>query len=191
MRTIASVFVVTLFLSVLGFGQVPSGNVFFGYSYMSADFSSNRSNLNGWNASVEGKVFPLLGLVADFSGHYGSVGLPPIVACPGVGTLPPCQPLTGSVSVSEHNFLFGPRLSVSVSKFRPFVHALIGAGHLSESASGFSNSDTCFAYALGGGLDYHIAPLIGWRLQADALQTRFSLSTQNNVRISTGVVVHF
>jgi hypothetical protein len=188
---IASVVIAIMFLSVLSFSQVPSGNVFVGYSYLSADFTSNRTNLNGWNASVEGKVFPLLGLVADFSGHYGSIGLPPGFACPGVGILPPCQPLSGSVSVSEHNFLFGPRLSISVSKFRPFVHALVGAGHLSESGSGFSNSDTCLAYALGGGLDYHIAPLIGWRIQADALETRFSGSTQNNVRISTGIVVHF
>jgi opacity protein-like surface antigen len=191
MRKIAFVFVAVIFFSVPGFSQVPSGNVFFGYSYMSADFSSNRSNLNGWNASVEGKVLPLLGLVADFSGHYGSADVGTVIACPGIGVLPPCQPLTPSVSVAEHNFLFGPRLSISVRKFRPFVHALIGAGHFSQSTSGFSSSDTCFAYALGGGLDYHIAPLISWRIQGDALQTRFFSSTQNNVRISTGIVVHF
>ena len=54
--------------------QIPTrGNVFFGYSYGSADFSStNRTNLNGWNGSLEGKVLPWVGFVADFSGLYGS-----------------------------------------------------------------------------------------------------------------------
>jgi opacity protein-like surface antigen len=68
---------------------------------------------------------------------------------------------------------------------------LIGAGHVSKSASPFSNSDTSFAYALGGGLDYHLIPLISWRLEGDMVQTRFFSNTQNNVRISTGIVIHF
>jgi hypothetical protein len=54
-----------------------------------------------------------------------------------------------------------------------------------------SSSDTSFAYALGGGIDYHLIPLISWRVQGDLLQTRFFSNTQNNVRISTGIVVHF
>jgi hypothetical protein len=78
-----------------------------------------------------------------------------------------------------------------VGKFRPFAHALLGGGHINVSASGLSNSSTSFADALGGGLDYHLIPLISWRIQADALQTRFFSGTQNNVRVSTGIVVHF
>lgn len=68
---------------------------------------------------------------------------------------------------------------------------LIGAGHPGASTTGFSNSSTSFADALGGGLDYHLVPLIRWRIQADALQTRFFRGTQNDVRVSTGIVVHF
>jgi len=65
--------------TAVGYAQIPSGNVFVGYSYMSADLVSNgRANLNGWNGSVEGKVLPFIGLVADFSGHYGSAP----AACP-------------------------------------------------------------------------------------------------------------
>lgn len=104
---------------------------------------------------------------------------------------PEVAPPATSVSTSEHNFLLGPRASFSIGKFRPFVHALIGAGHISESASGLSNSSTSFADALGGGLDYHLIPPISWRIQADAMQARFFGSTQNNVRISTGIVIHF
>jgi len=181
------------FLTTLGYGQLPGGNVFVGYSYLSADLNAgSRTSLNGWNASAEVKVFPFIGLVGDFSGHYGSPSVQSSGLCVvPVGSLPGgCANIT-SVSASEHNFLFGPRVSFSVGKFRPFVHALIGAGHISESATGLSNSSTSFADALGGGLDYHLIPLISWRIQADALQTRFFSGTQNNVRISTGIVVHF
>jgi opacity protein-like surface antigen len=87
--------------------------------------------------------------------------------------------------------LFGPRVSVSVGKIRPFAQALFGASHVSDSESGFSGSDTSFAYALGGGVDYRLIPLISWRMQADWLQSRFFSNTQNDVRISTGVVIHF
>ena len=176
--------VVVLFLTTLSLAQVPAGNVFFGYSYLSADQNTGgRANLNGWNASVEGKVAPLLGIVADISGYYGSQDF--ALVC----TAPLCPP--SSLSSSTHSFLFGPRLSVSVGKFRPFAHALFGASHINGSAAGVSESDTSFAYALGGGLDYHLVPLIAWRIQADALQTRFFGGTQSNARISTGIVVHF
>lgn len=175
-----------LLITTLGFAQVPtSGNVFVGYSYMSADLvSGDRANLNGWNASVEGKVLPLLGIVADFSGHYGSQNIPELAGCLGcvVGV---------SNSIHEENYLFGPRLSISLGKFRPFVHGLIGVGHINVGADGASGSDTSFADALGGGIDYHLIPLLSWRVQADALQTRFFGTTQENVRISTGITIHF
>ena len=173
-----------LLVATSGFAQLPSGNVFVGYSYLSADLvPGDRANLNGWNASVEGKVMPLLGIVADFSGNYGSQNFPQFAACLG-GVL-------GSCSVHQENFLFGPRLSISVGKFRPFVHGLIGASHISEGAAGFSNTDNSFADALGGGVDYHLIPLISWRVQVDALQTRFFGATQQNVRFSTGITFHF
>ena len=47
------------------------------------------------------------------------------------------------------------------------------------------------AYALGGGIDSHLIPLVVWRVQGDLLETRFFSNTQNNVRISTGIVIHF
>src|SRR5581483_3130994 len=174
--------------SSLAMAQIPSGKVFVGYSYTRTVLVPGQATrLNGWNGSVEGKIFPLIGLVADFSGHYGSQNLPQ--ACP--LQVVPCLVSAAKVDVSEYNFLFGPRLSFRVGKFRPFVHALIGASHLRESASPVSNSDTSFSDALGGGLDYHLLPLISWRVQADALQTRFFSGSQSNIRFSTGIVVTF
>jgi opacity protein-like surface antigen len=166
--------------------QVPtSGNVFFGYSYYSTDLSSiDRANTNGWEASVEGKIIPFLGVVADFDSHYGSQNFPGGGVC---GLT--CTPTVFNADVTEHNFLFGPRVSFSVGKFRPFAEALFGGAHVDVNNGVGSN--TSFATALGGGLDYKIIKPIAWRLQGDYVQTRFFGATQNNVRISTGIVFRF
>lgn len=174
-----AVVVASLLFTACAWGQLLSGNAFIGYSYTQTNLTPGQStSLNGWNGSVEMKVLPLLGLVADVSGHYGSQDTTVL----GIG---------GQANLSEYNFLFGPQLSFKVGKFRPFVHALFGGAHLGETLSGASASANSFSDALGGGIDYHLIPLISWRVQADALQTRFFSTSQNNVRFSTGIVVHF
>lgn len=171
----------------LASAQIPtSGNVFFGYSYYNTDLSSynsssDRANTNGWEASAEGKVIPFLGFVADFDSHYSSQNFPAVCALGAVGC-------TFNAEVTQHNFLFGPRVSMSVGKFRPFAEALFGGAHVNAGVAG---SDTSFATALGGGLDYKIIRPIAWRLQGDYVQTRFFGATQNNVRLSTGIVLRF
>jgi hypothetical protein len=180
-----------LILTITGFAaaQIPtSGNVFFGYSYYNSDVSAlNRTNMNGWEASVEGKIFPFIGIVADFDSHYGSQSgiVPPPLACP--VSIPNCG-VTFNANFSENNYLFGPRVSVSVGKIRPFAEALFGSGHI--HVNGFS-SDTSFATAVGGGLDYKILRILAWRVQGDYVHTSLLNSHQNNVRISTGIVVRF
>jgi hypothetical protein len=178
---IALAFAAFLFSTSAG-AQIPSkGNVYFGYSYYNTNLSSiDRGNLNGWNGSLEGKFLPWVGLVADFSGNYGSQNFPAVCITA------PCPLINSNVSV--HNFLFGPRLSVSVSKFTPFAHVLIGASHVKTNGFG---SDTSFGDAVGGGLDYRLFHIIAWRFQGDYLQTRFFSSTQNNLRLSTGLVLRF
>jgi hypothetical protein len=183
MRKIGFIAFALLLFAGLASAQIPtSGNVYFGYSYYNADLSSlGRSNLNGWTGSLEGKVLPFVGLVADFSGAYGSEDVP--ILCPG----PPCPSV--SITAHEQNFLFGPRVSASVGKIRPFAEALFGAGHV--SVSGGAATDTSFATALGGGIDYKIIRPVAWRVEGDYVQTRFFGTTQNNVRITTGIVLRF
>jgi hypothetical protein len=183
MRTSLTVIFLTFILGSLAAAQVPtSGNVFFGYTYYHTDISTiDTANTNGWEASFEGKVLPFIGIVADFSQNYGSENFP--LLCPlGVGGC------TVNFNIHEQNYLFGPRVSASAGKFRPFAEALFGAGHLTTNGIG---NDTSFATALGGGLDYRIIRPIAWRLQGDYVQTRFFGNTQNNVRLSTGIVLRF
>jgi opacity protein-like surface antigen len=92
--------------------------------------------------------------------------------------------------LSEYNILLGPRVSAEVGRFRPFAEILVGAGHIIRS-NGISDSDTSFANAFGGGLDYRVAGPVAVRGQLDWIHTRFYGNGQNDVRFSTGVVVHF
>ena len=161
--------------------QIPTaGNVFFGYSLNHGTTGlSDTGTLNGWEGSVEGKIFPHVGLVVDVSQQYGTLSIP-----------------FGAFDASERteNYLFGPRVSFRVGKFRPYLHALIGAGHLHESTPpfiGYEHSETAYADALGGGVDYHLIPRVSWRLQLDALQTNYHGSWQDNTRFSTGLAVSF
>jgi opacity protein-like surface antigen len=169
------------FFATLASAQIPSANVFFGYSYMNTDLSSGNSvNTNGWEASIEGKIIPFLGFVADFDAHYGSQNF-------STSCNLPCLPL--NVGFVERNFLFGPRVSVSLGKIRPFGEVLIGAAHVNVNQG--IGSDNSFATAVGGGLDYKLIPHIAWRLQGDYVRSTLFSTTQNNVRISTGIVARF
>jgi len=185
MRKFAILFAALLLFAGFASAQVPtSGNVFFGYSYYNTNLSTvDRANTNGWEASLEGKIFPFVGIVADFSDHYGSENFP--VACP-VSLGGGCTPANQNINV--RNILFGPRVSASIGRVRPFAEAIFGAGHVNANAFG---TDTSFATAIGGGLDYRLIRLVAWRFQGDYVQTRFFNTHQNNVRISTGLVVHF
>jgi hypothetical protein len=186
MRVICgTVFLLTV-LAGASFAQLPSGNVFVGYSYLNADTNTpNRANLNGWEGSAEGKVFPFLGLVLDVSGHYGTEQstqfLSPVP--PGGTTIP-------SVKGKLHSVLFGPRVSVSVHGVRPFAQVLVGGAAISQKSGGQVN-DVSLATAVGGGVDFKLAKVVCWRIQGDLLHTQLFGDTQNNVRVSTGLVFHF
>lgn len=170
--------IVLLFASLAAAQAPTSGNIFFGYSLTNSDwYSAGRSNFNGWTGSLEGKVLPHVGIVADFTQTFGSANL--TIICPEL-----CSP--ESVTAHEYNMLFGPRVSFSIGKLRPFAEAMVGVGHVSGAGS-----DTSFATALGGGLDYRIVRPIALRLEGDYVQTRFFGSTQNNARLAVGVVFRF
>jgi opacity protein-like surface antigen len=180
MRITAIVFTLIL-LAGAASAQVPtSGNIFFGYSYYHTNLSGiDSANTNGWDGSLEGKVLPWVGIVADITGHYGSQNFP--ASCPGGGC-------TINANVAEHNVLFGPRVSVSLGKIRPFAEVMIGVGHVNANQGG---SDTSFASAIGGGIDYKLFKPIAWRFEGDYVHTSFFGTGQNNLQLSTGIVFRF
>ena len=173
---------VLLFLCAgLANAQIPtSGNVFFGYSFENASSSADnltRPSLHGWEGSLEGKLAPFIGLVTDISGHYGTE------------TFTTTFPSTFTVTAHEYEVLFGPRVSVPVGKFTPFGEFMVGVAHISDS--GVSETNTSWATALGGGLDYRLVRLVAVRVEGDYVRTNFFSTSQNDIRISTGIVVRF
>jgi hypothetical protein len=184
-----------LLFASLASAQIPTkGNVYFGYSYenldsMSLDFlNQSRANLNGWEATLEGKVLPAISLVADFAGHYGTQSY--VYQSTNVN-------VPATVDAHEFTALFGPRVSAGIGKFRPFAEVLGGIGHIdttpnsSLTANFGAQSDTSYAIAVGGGLDYKIIRPIAWRFQGDYIATHYFGASENNVRLSTGIVLRF
>ena len=118
---------------------------------------------------------PFLGAVADISGNYGTLD--------GAGT-------------RVHTLVFGPQVTLP-KKVSPFAHALIGAAKESQDAflrGGFNSlgPDTSFASAVGVGMDVKAFPHVFVRLiQVDYLRTQLHGTSQNQPRVSTGIVLHF
>lgn len=174
--------------------QVPGGNVYVGYSYFNLNptFSpDNHRNFNGWDGALEIKMLPFISGVADISGNYGSTR--ELTFCQLPPSPPPPSCAATSVNTRVHTFVFGPRVSFSVAKLRPFAEILVGAGHASVAAgpSLNSHSDTSFSTALGGGIDYKLITAVAWRFQGDYVRTDLFNTKQNNFRLTTGLVLRF
>ncbi len=185
-----------------------TGNVYLGYSFLSNDLhidrflgedaaysSKGRGNLNGWNFSGELKAFHWIGIVADFSGNYGSDPISFLANA----IIFPNPPKTASTRFCT--FLFGPRVSVQIGKIRPFAEVLAGVASQKVSVAFDSEHDRNLATAVGGGLDYRFLRLFAWRVQADYIGTRlfkdlpfpvqYTVPVQHNIRVSTGLVLRF
>jgi hypothetical protein len=157
-----------------------------GYSYLRASvpvgqfvgmptISQNADLTSGWEVSAKYSFFPLLGMVADFGGNYGTLD---------------------GATVRTHTYLFGPQLQLP-GKISPFVHVLAGVADEQQDAilnpAYYSlGSDTSFAVAVGGGIDVKAVPFVAVRLiQVDYLRTNWHGVVQNQPRVSAGIVLHF
>ncbi len=180
-----------LFSGIASAQDSPKIEAFGGYSYLRANDGNTGENFNGGSGSLAYNFTPMLGVVADFGGYHWSQ--------------------TG-VDATAVSYLFGPKVALRHGPITPFVQALFGGAHIGFSGEdecdarvrregdceNFSSSENAFAMAIGGGLDWNATTHIGIRvIQAEYLLTRFNglgnngSSTQNNARISTGVVFRF
>ncbi len=163
--------------------DTPKADVFLGYSYLRFNPSTAGvvgASLNGGSASVAYNASSWLSGVADFGGYHS-------------GNL-----FGSGASGTLSTYLFGPRVSYRHSgRVTPFGEVLFGVAHGSADIAGTSASDTRFAMSLGGGFDYRLSDHFAVRpVKVDYLMSRFpetatSAQTQNNLRVSTGVVFRF
>jgi hypothetical protein len=190
MRKLFFIAALSLVLPIIAQAQdAPRVEVFGGYSYMRLDDDGSGldRDLNGFNMSGNIKVLgKRLGLKADVSGHFGQITIAPGVS---------------NIDQRQFLFLFGPQYSLRTSgKIQPFAHALFGFENLRLNNDVIGDlTDTGFAFALGGGVDVKAlgSKLMFRMVQADYVLTKFSDSassgnnTNNNLRISTGLVFRF
>jgi outer membrane immunogenic protein len=160
----------------------------FGYSYVHSNAPPGGCgcfSLNGGNATFAWPVKP------------GSFALVGDVTIASSGTL---SSSGGSLTISA--FTAGGRYlpRLGHSPLQPFGQALVGLAHLSGTAvqgSNFvgTNAGAAFAANIGGGVDLRANRRFSIRLaEADYLLTTFdngSNNHQNNLRVSTGLVIHF
>jgi opacity protein-like surface antigen len=67
----------------------------------------------------------------------------------------------------------------------------VGATHQTNSGASISSSDTSFAIAVGGGIDYKLVRSVSLRAQFDSIHDSLFSHTHTNLRISTGIVFKF
>lgn len=152
----------------------PRYEVFGGYSYMRFDSPSigysNYSNLNGFTAEGVFNFKVKWGVVIDGSGNYGS-------------------------QLSSYHYMIGPQYSWRRDKSKFFFHGLFGKAEDKvniivpprTSVKGVGR-----AFGGGGGFDYFWKPRITIRVvQADYINSNTFGVTQNDVRVSTGIVINF
>lgn len=144
---------------------------------------TNTQNLNGFELSGTYRFLPFLGVAADLSANYGT-------AVP-----------HSSSNVHQYTGMVGPEVSLP-SRVSPFAHALFGGTHQTVTSgsiptnAGFfavqPNTIHSFATAIGAGIDLKLVPHVWIRpIQIDYLLTHLNSTTQNQPRVSAGVVLHF
>jgi hypothetical protein len=160
--------------------DVPRVEIFGGYSYRNIDLSSlsnalnqagvsgvgDRLSLNGWETAANVNFNRWIGVEGDLSGHYKG----------------DCERLSG-LTCKDLSFMGGPRFTYRKGKITVFAHGLFGgdtasvstnASNLVSGASdvSLSLSNTSFALAAGGGVNYMVTNRISVRLgQADYFLT--------------------
>jgi opacity protein-like surface antigen len=158
------------------------------------NFFDNRIGFNGFEASGVANVSRYFGLKADVSGAYRNKSFN--------------FPFSGGTASfdtknSLYNFLGGVQIkdNSSEARFKPFAHALVGAGHARTKFSNVtcpgstcssvssSDSETGLAGAFGGGLDIKVSDRVDFRaIQVDYNPIHLSGTTDNNFRFGVGLV---
>lgn len=212
MKKIILAFSLTVISSMIAFGQTKAvddykkAEFFIGYSSGQVDtgidsgnslnsFFEDRESFNGFNASGVYNISRYFGIKGDISGTYKSNTF--------------SEPTDGGTIAfksnrSLYNFLGGVQVkdNSSDTRFKPFAHAMIGAGHARNKISDFTCtgvcpavvpndtfSDTGLAGVIGGGLDVRLNKNIQIRaIQLDYNPVKVFGSTDHNMRIGAGIV---
>lgn len=155
----------------------PHWEAFVGYSFFDlrpGNTFAGPVRLQGGSASLDYNFNRWFGVEGEFGGyHDGTVNNAP-------------------ADVTIFTYLFGPKFTYrNSSRVTPFGEILLGGGYVNGPPS-----NNAFTFAAGGGFDLWLTRHISWRMvQTDYIMTRFTNDggnfPQNNVRVSSGVLIHW
>jgi opacity protein-like surface antigen len=154
-----------------------------GFDDPNQNFIQQREGFNGVEAFVKGNVSRYVGLKGSYSFHRKSFDI-------NGGT----PATTFDVDADLHQFLGGVEFkdNAKETKVKPFAHLLAGVGHARADVEGitdFNESETGFAAAVGGGVDFRISDRVDFRaIQFDYNPVRSGGETSNNFRIGIGII---
>jgi opacity protein-like surface antigen len=208
-KSIVALGMVLLFALIAAAQDMPRMETFLGYTYVRANSATNipAFSANGGSGQFVYNFYKYFGGVMDVGAvHNGNLS----------GGF--------NIDNTTVNFLLGPRISFRYSRLTPYFEALFGGAHIGESTrvdgivstpvivlpaprAGFGPiipgqpitsrlvaSQSAFAMAIGGGLDFKISKNVSFRpIGLDYYMTRFQNlrsgndNNQNNLRYTAGV----
>ena len=155
------------------------------YSFTRVNPGGNLTSYmaNGGSGFVEYNLNHVVGLVADLGSNYiGNVN-------------------GFAIDNTTFTYLFGPRFNWRTSRFTLYAQTLVGGARFSNAydpaspAPSLGFSETTFAAAIGGGVDYRLTDHIAIKpIQLEYLMTQLPSTfanvnqVQNNLRYSAGIV---
>jgi|SRR5215203_2525690 len=161
------------------------------------DFFRDRRNFHGVNFAGVYNFNRYLGVKGDVSGTFNSERFTSTVN----GTT-----VSAKTNNQLWNFVGGVQLKDNSKSgvFKPFAHAMVGAGHIRSKLSDFdcsvtincpvvttddTFSDTGFAGVFGGGIDIRVSNRFQIRaIQVDYNPIRIFGGTDHNLRLGAGIV---
>lgn len=173
-KRIAIIVCLASLFAISAAGQAERGT---GEGYLGFQHTTGNIAENGWNISGAKYFGQHFAGEADIAGQYGNATL-----------------LNLKVNQHEYSFLFGGKVLFDVKdeKWTPWAHLLLGVAHQGFSSNvAANNSDSSFAWALGGGIDYHITNNVAARGKVDLYHTSYFSSGDTHARYGFGLVYNF
>jgi hypothetical protein len=150
----------------------------------SQNFIDEREGFHGVEVFVKGNVSRYVGLKGSYSFNRKSFDIDGGTAA-----------TSFDVDANLHQFLGGAEFKDNAreTKVKPFAHVLAGVAHaradVSNATLSFEESDTGFAAAVGGGVDFKLSDRVDLRaVQFDYNPVRANGETSHNFRIGIGLI---